>query len=224
MDETPQAQLKILRDRLAVAAPRARTGAQLPDELIRRIEAAKEQVAELYLLTVRKTAPAEALAMLIDDAIVEGYVLLRQLADRAEQEANARAKGKALPPSSIDRRQHERLPAHVTVRLLRHSVHKEDTGGASLVTETVDRSARNVSTGGIFVAVSRHELAQVSVGSVVHLQVATPAGRTFFARGVVMRRDADGLGLSWVQDSERVSQEISTLLELVRRTGTAARP
>lgn len=221
MDESPKARLKVLRDKLAAAVPRARVKVSTPPDFMRRLEAASAQVAKTYLLVVANKVAAETLDDLVDDTLVEGHLLLSEWERIAELSTPHRAN--LRPPATIDRRQFERHETSVTVKLLRHSVRSDRDVAVALETETLQRAARNVSHGGIFVAIERTELPQLEVGHVVHVQVGTHyGGAAFHARGIVMRREATGVGLSWVLDTERVRKDVATLLEAVRRAGKPA--
>jgi hypothetical protein len=103
------------------------------------------------------------------------------------------------------------------VCLLRHALHPNERDHALLTTETVSRSARNVSSGGIFVTLARGELAQVEIGSVLHVQVTAPGGAVAFAaRASVARRTDGGVGLSWIIDSDKARREIAAFVDAVR--------
>ena len=215
MDDSLKAKLKALRDKLAAEVPRLRS--RVPPELVKRLDASLRQVGDLYLIAVGRNAPPATFGDAVEDALAEAHLLLHEV-ERAAAEPGGGARPK--PRGGIERRQHERLETQVTVRLLRHSTKPNDTGGASLGTDVVSRAARNVSVGGIFVTLPPAELPQVGVGSVVHLEVGSPGGAPpFNVRAVVMRRDAIGLGLRWMDDVERARRDIQALLEAVRRGG-----
>ena len=221
VDESPKARLKLLRDKLAAAVPRARIRANTPRELMQRLEATAKQVGNLYLLSVSRGPATGALDDAIDDVLVEGHLLLHEVERLASEPAVARAGARG--GSGADRRQHERHDTHVMVRLLRHSTQIDGTGSAALASESATRAANNVSVGGVFVSVPQHELTQVTVGGVVHVEVVGAPGVTpFRARAIVMRRDGSGLGLRWVEDSERVRRDIVGFLDEARRVGRGA--
>ena len=212
MNDSPKARLKTLRDQLAAAVPRAKMKASTPPELLRRLEATAKSVAQVYLLVASTLNPDESIEEAVADALVEGHLALSELERVQSSDALSRT------PTGIERRQAERHETNVVVRLLRHSVREEGDGSVAIGTETVQRAARNVSTGGIFVSLPKTELLEVTLGSVLHVLVGMMnGGPAFHARGVVMRRDTNGVGLSWVLDSDRVRKDVTALLEAVRR-------
>jgi hypothetical protein len=215
--DDPRAKLRKLRDRLAVEAPRARAALSTPPEIAERLQSALDLVSSVYLLSTGATAATSAqLDEVYEDALVEAHLVLHDWERWLEQQRQKPAS--RTPPASPTRRQHERYDTNVSVRLLRHSVHADGTGGATLNSEATSRPARNVSLGGIFVAVPKDELAEVAVGNVLHVSVSTPAGAllSFNARATVMRRDASGLALRWIVDSERLRKAIESLLDALR--------
>jgi len=219
MDDSPKVRLRSLRDRLAAAAPRARLRSDAPPELVKGLSTAARQIEALMRVAVAAELPAD-FADTLEDAVAEANLALHQFDRLVETAPQAKPK---LHAGGIERRQHERLDANITVKLLRHSLREDDIGGVSLKSETTSRPARNVSTGGIFVAVPRAELAQVGVGNVVHVQIAGGGGALVFnARAVVARRDEQGMGLSWILDGDRVRRDVTALLEAVRRGATPA--
>jgi hypothetical protein len=217
--------LRKLRDRLAAEEPRARARPSTPAELRRRLAATLELVSRVYLLDPRQT-PAETLEEVREDAVVEGHLVLhdweRFLAQEEAQQQKARSRVHTptpLPPALTDRRVHHRHETNVAVRLLRYDVRQDGSGGLTLDTETSSRPARNVSLGGIFVTMARHDLPQLQVGCIVHVSVSSSLATSlgFRARAVVQRRDDSGIGLGWIVDGDAVRAAIDALLDAVRR-------
>jgi hypothetical protein len=220
--DDPKAKLKALRDRLAIEAPRAQARPQAPPDLVRRLKSALELVSRVYLLTAAQTP---ALDEVREDALVEGLLVVSEWERWLTQEKQDKQQKPVARPwsSPIDQRRHERLETNVTVKLLRHSLSDDTTGGVSLESATTSRPARNVSLGGIFVAIPKDELPQVTTGSIVHVSVSAALGApvSFEVRAAVARREATGLGLRWVDDSERFKRAIESLLDAVRRAKPA---
>jgi hypothetical protein len=224
MEKLSKAKLKAMRDRLAATVPRARARGNTPPAMLKRLHGTFKHVNDLYQVLVTRTANAVTLGEAVDDALIESQMLLDEL------DAQPTDAPQPLPRPHLfvrERREHERYDTRVVVRLLRHSVHVDPAGAVSLTAATASRPARNVSLGGIFVALQQGELSQVGVGSVVSLDVGlsgevAPFHARVCARAVVMRRTADGVGLRWVETSDRVRRDIENLLELVRRPSHAA--
>jgi hypothetical protein len=208
-----RSKLRTLRDNLAAAAPRARSRGAA-GELCERLEAAVELVSGAYLLAVRATAGSAAEEM-YEDALVEGHLALhdweRWLAQQEQQKLRPRG-----VLGGAERRQSDRFDTSVAVKLLRHSLRDDGSGGVKLASDATSRPARNVSLGGLFVQLPRQELAEVRVGSVVHVSVNAHE-LAFQARAAVTRRDDDGVALRWIPDSDRVRRAIDQLLDAVRR-------
>jgi hypothetical protein len=208
-DET-RAKLRALRDKLAAELPRARIRAGAPGELAQRLESALAQVSGVYLLGVSTAAPAPAgLDDAREDALVEGHLALHDWERWIEQEKQRR------PKTTTYCRQHERQETNVEVRLLRYCLQDGGSLGTKLESESASRPARNVSLGGIFVAAAPDDLPEVRVGSVLHVSVSYGA-LSLKARAAVVRRDASGLGLRWIEESERVRRAIEVLLDAIR--------
>jgi hypothetical protein len=207
--------LRKLRDQLAVEAPRARTRPHAPPDIVQRLNAALELVSRVYLLTA---APSGTIDEVLEDAVVEATLVISEWQRWLDEEKKKpAARPRAMP--SIDQRQHERFDVNVAVRLLRHSLRDDGTGGGvTLDSATSDRAARNISLGGMFVAVPPKEFTHVGVGSIVHVSVSTPLGGniSFHARAAVTRRDAAGLALRWMDDAERTRAAIAALVDAVR--------
>jgi hypothetical protein len=225
--EETKTKLKQLRDRLATEAPRARAraGAQLAE----RIGAALEMVNGAYLLAASPATGGSSTAAreeMYEDALVEGHLALhdwdRFVAQQPKPAAPAaRARARSLTPPPVDRRQFDRYDTNIAARIVRHGVREDGSGGVTLDDASVNRPARNVSLGGILVAVPKHELPQVAVGSVVHVSVTTTnPPLSLQARATVMRRDDTGIGLSWTTVSEATKKTIQGLLEIVRKGRT----
>jgi hypothetical protein len=213
-EESPRARLKAVRDQLATAVPRLRARGGVSRELLGRLEAALERASSVYLLcaATQSGAVGEAIEEALEDALVEAHLALHE-AERAGVEDLTRPKPRAPV------RRAERHDTNVTVKLLRHNVRGDSSSGVSLDQETAQRQARNVSMSGIFVSLPKDELPEVQVNSVVHVSVALGADAPFKARAIVRRREPDGIGLSWIQDSDRVKRAVEALLDAVRRAG-----
>lgn len=212
--DDPRAKLKHLRDRLASELPRARIRANVPPSLVDRLDAALELVANVYRLGA--SSPSKALDEVHEDAVVEAHLALHDWERWLEQDQ--KQKRLTTKPPAAERRQHERHDTNVTVKLLRYRVRPDELGEVQLDSETTSRPARNLSPGGIFVLVPVGELAQVGVGGVVHVSVRFGSAASFQARATVQRRDATGVGLCWIQDSDRGRAAIESLLDAVRRS------
>lgn len=226
MSETRN-KLRSLRDKLAMEAPRAKARATTPPELVERLQGALEQVSAAYLL---ETSPPQAsrsatvVEEVIEDAIVEAHLVLHDWERLLAQQAQGQAqRGKPRFGAFGEQRQHVRQETNVSVRLLRHAM-TETGSGVALQTETTNRPARNVSLGGLFVSVRPTDLPEVRTGHVLHVAIETTLGvaLAFRARAVVVRRDAAGLGLRWIEDSERVRQAVEALLAAVSRSRLGA--
>jgi hypothetical protein len=213
-----KSRIKQLRDQLAAADPLARMTAHVPAELRERLHAAAEQVGRVYLLVSAPAGvPPETLEEVCDDALVEGHLVLHDWQRCVEQQR--RAPGRPRTPTPLDRRQHTRQETQVQVQLLRHSVADDGGTGVALASQEVIRPARNVSMGGLFVTLPRHELPEVKVGSVLRVAVSgapAPTG-TFQTRAAVARRDDIGVGLRWLEQSDRFRRAIEQLLDTLRR-------
>jgi hypothetical protein len=220
MDEFKE-KLRSVRDRVAALGPRIRLRPDATNELRLRISSMATQIdAMLRLVATRAVKPVENLDETVEDTVAEARLLIHELERLLETAPKGLGAARA---GGVERRQHERLETNVTVRLLRRAVHKNDAdGGVSLSTETARRSALNVSSGGIFVALPAGELPELGVGNVVHVEVETPELK-FSARATVARRDANGVGLSWILDEERGRRAVQTLLAAVR-SGSARLP
>ena len=217
LDEAMRGKLKELRNRLSAELPVARLRPSAPPELVQRMESALEMVAGAYLLSAADpVSPASASRdELYEDAVAEGHLALHDWERCLERESRKEQSSKTPPP--IDRRVHQRHDINVTVKLLRHRVRADEFGEYKLDSETTSRPARNVSLGGILVAVLKDDLPQVGVGSVLHLSVSFGAQQSFQVRATVQRRDAQGLGLRWIVDSDRAQRAIESLLEAISR-------
>jgi PilZ domain-containing protein len=217
-----KSKLKQLRDRLAAEAPRARARSSAPAELVERLEATLQLVNGIYLAA---TAPsAGAIQELSEDAIAEGHLVLHDWERWLEREKEPKPTVRMRPvrlSELPDRRAHERYEAGVSVRIVRHGV-REQAGSVSIESAAVDRPARNVSTGGIFVAVPKDDLPQVGVGAIVHISVNVES-ESFAARAAVTRRETDGLALRWIQDSPQAQRYIESVLDAVRRVRARGR-
>lgn len=212
MDD-PRTKLRTVRDRLAALGPRVRSRPDATSDLERRIHAVATQIdSVLRLVATRAAKPTDNLDETVEDTVAEAHLLIHEL-ERVL--ATAPKAGPVARVGGIERRQHERHDTNVTVRLLRHFVREHDNGVA-LSTEIARRAARNVSLGGIFVALPAGELPQVGVGNVVHVEVET-AELKFYARATVARRDASGVGLNWILDEARARREVEKLLASIRR-------
>jgi hypothetical protein len=190
--EDPKLKLRKLRDRLAFEIARAR-GRSIPPDLLRRLLSASELLVQIGEL---KNAPEEV----YEDTIIEATLALHdwerwlEQADKPKAQARPAAPG---PQSMIDRRQSERQEAQASVRILRYVVEE-----GTVEADSITRPARNVSLGGLAVALAAGDLPRVKVGCVVHLSIAAAGRPTVFqVRAVVIRRGDDGLALKWLHDA-----------------------
>jgi hypothetical protein len=209
-----KAKLKALRDRLALEAPRARARSNIPPDLGSRLAMVLDRVSGAYLMLASKGASEEALDGMVEDVLVEAHLALHELERYAEVSPPLTPKPRL---SGVERRVHPRHDTDVKVQLLRFNIKNDGLPGAALEAETIKRPARNVSLGGIFVAIARDELPQVTVGGVVHVSVSAGEATSFKARAVVMRRDPSGIGLSWLEDTDRLRKDVEVLLNVLRR-------
>jgi hypothetical protein len=207
--------LRKLRDRLALEEPRARTYAGASAELKERLRAALELVSRVRLLDAA-TTNADIIEEVRQDAIVEAHLALHDWERWLEQQA-AGQRARARPLPSLERRVHSRHETNVVVKLLRYHLRTSGSDGVTLDSQTASRPARNISMGGIFVAMPPKELPQLTVGCVVHISV-TAGPQTVRLRAAVLRRDDAGVGLGWMKDSDEMQGTIESLLEAVRRS------
>lgn len=209
--------LRALRDRLAAELPRARIRAGAPPDLAQRLQTALDLVSGVYLLGLSTAAPAPAgLGEAREDALVEGHLALHEWERWAEQE-KLRAARRIAPASNL--RQSERHETNVLVKLLRYTLQDGGSVGMTLESETANRPARNVSLGGIFVSASPEDLPRVGPGCVLHVSVSFGA-LSFKARATVIRRDGNGFGLRWVEESDRIRTSVESLLDAIRGART----
>jgi hypothetical protein len=210
-----KAKLRALRQRLATEAPRAYTRPDTPAELRQRLQSALECVSGACFLDTNLGSPSTEEAR--DDALIEGHLALAEWERWLEQRHEH--KPRRTPPP-VDRRRHERYETGVLVKLLRYAVRESSGERMTLVAETASRPARNVSLGGILVAMARDELPQVGVGSIVHVSVSAALGGPleFQIRAAVTRRDDVSVALSWIQDSDRARRAIESLLAAITRS------
>jgi hypothetical protein len=208
-----RSKLKGLRDKLAFETPRAQSRPNVPAELIERLRAALEVVGQMYLLGA---APSSAsLEEAYEDALVEGHLALSEWERWLAQEKRPRARSSWS--TGAERRQHDRQPTQVMVKLLRHSVRGQGPA-YTLTTETASRPARNVSVGGIYVNIGRGELADIAVGSVVHVSVsAVGEPQSYSVRGEVIRRDDSGIALRGVAKTPAEQRMIESVVAAARR-------
>ena len=198
--------LRVLRDRLANEAPRARAQPVTPPELLQRLHAALESVSGVYLLSGAlggATPRSDMLARTCESALIQGHLALRDWEHWLEREE--RAPTRARTPSLDERRLYVRYETDIPVQLQR---------------EPISRSARNVSLGGLFVAVTRADVPKLSVGSVVLVSVRCRSAPPLIARATVMRRESAGVGLCWIQDSAHAERGIARLLDGIRQSTT----
>lgn len=225
--QTPTAELKSklkqLRDRLAAEAPRAHARPSAPPALVERLDATLELVSGVYL-AASTSSSAGAILDVSEDAIAEGHLVLHEWERWLEREKEPKPTVRMRPVRLAElpnRRAHERYETGVSVRLLRYGV-REQAGSVSIESAAVNRPARNVSTGGIFVAVPKDDLPQVGLGAIVHISVEVD-GQSFSARAAVTRRESDGLALRWMQDSPQAQRSIDSMLDALRRVRARAR-
>jgi hypothetical protein len=207
LSDPTKSELKKLRDRLAIEAPRARTRSGVPADLARRLQAALELVGAVYLLP-----PSEALEEVGEDAVVEAHLVLHDWELCVEKEGERSRKQTGPHASRSERRVHARQDINVSVEVVRHAV-----SGGSSERAIVVRPARNVSRGGIMVALTAADLPGVAVGSVVRVAATLNSG-SFEAKAAVVRRDAAGVGLRWVKDTPDVERLVQALVDAVART------
>jgi hypothetical protein len=68
------------------------------------------------------------------------------------------------------------------------------------------------------VKVAKTDLPTVNVGSVIHVSVnARGESRSFNLRGIVGRRDENGLALKWIADAVEDQKSIAALLDVIKR-------
>jgi hypothetical protein len=204
--------LRKLRDKLALEAPRAHARQGTPPELDRRLQSTLQRTSNALSGPTGGAKPG-ALEELYDDIIVEAHLVLHEW-ERWQADAGAQ---KVKPPvATTNRRAHPRHDTNVSVQLLRHAVHASNHG-VTLESESLKRPARNVSLGGMFVVLSKDDLPQVAAGSVVHISVSFGDSLTFRARAAVARRASDGIGLHWIQENEAVTRSIKALLDAIHQ-------
>jgi hypothetical protein len=206
--DDPRARLKQLRNALAAETPRALARPRIPPELGERLQSALRLISRVYL------AAGDTLDEDCGQALVEGQLVLHDW----ERWQGGQAKPQPHALSPINRREHERFASHAEVRILRHGAPNDLRGEQALESAATLRRARNVSLGGLFVALPARELPEVVVGSIVQLSITPPVETplVFLLRATVLRRDADGLGVRWLLDSPRTQRSIDALLDATR--------
>ncbi len=212
------AKLRALRDQLAVETPRAKGLQRTPPDLVRRLQAALDCASGVCMLTsVMKGAMAmtesPVVAVARGNALIQAHLALHDW-ERwlAAEDHDARSSA----PVAANRRRHVRYETDVAVKLVRRA----RQGGPALPLLPSDeavRAARDVSLGGLFVAVPANELPRVLVSSLVEVTINLGRGREFGARAEVLRRDPRGVGLRWFHDSDRVRLAIESLVATVGR-------
>ena len=209
-DDDPRKKLRELRDRLAFEAPRAKARPSTPSELAERLQSTLDWINELLAAPPPATpAAGEAVAEAREEALVEAHLALHEWQRRLERDTQPKIKSFATP----DRRQHERHQVDIEVRLLRRR-RQADGREIALAGATTQR-ARNVSLSGILVLLAPDALPEIAVNDVVNAAVIVGTA-TFETRGVVVRRDASGLGLRWILDNERAQRSVDALLDAIR--------
>ena len=208
-DSSSKTNLRKLRDKLSFEAPRARSRAGTPPELIRRLQSTLELVTTACLLG--QSAAEEEVC---EDALVEAHLVLHDW-ERCCRQADEKQKAPPLP-SAADRR-FQRQETSVSVKVSRHAL-SEDAAGPKVSTEITSRPARNVSMGGMFVTGSKDDFAGLGSGAVVHVSVSLADLPTFQTRAVVTRRDEHGLGLRWLQETAEIKHAIQRLLHTLGRS------
>jgi hypothetical protein len=211
------AKLRALRDRLAVEAQRAQGVPGTPPDLVRRLQAALGCANGVCLLTSGGTAGAvvsesRVVVTARANALIQGHLALSDWERWIE-----RADRQSWPTASFpeNRRRHPRYETDVPVRLVR-PIGDGGLAERPLPSDEAVRSAKNVSVGGILVAAAQNDLPRVGVSSVVHVTIELGNGRSLRAGAYVMRRDERGLGLRWIDDSDRVTRAIESLVAAVR--------
>lgn len=224
-DDSTKAQLKKLRNELAVQAPRARTYANAPADVVDRLHEIAERISSVYLASC-ETRPqrSEAFDELCDDVLVEGHLVLKDWSQWVEQQQQKR---KPTPPPTAERRVHERVRSTVSIMLRRHDIRGAGTDLA-VFDQSVDRPTRDVSSGGAFVLAPPGDLPGVATGHVVHVSLpGTSKPRDDNARGVVMRRDDKaravvvrrddtGIALRWIVESPVDQRVVDAIVAAIR--------
>jgi hypothetical protein len=210
--DTLRATLRQLRNKVDTEAQRVRVRKGAPAELIKRFPTILHRIGSA--LAASSIGKEESVLIeLYEDTVAEANLALLEW-ERWLGEADSKKQGKM--PVGAERRVHTRHETGVTVRLLHHEV-REDEQSVTLESETVSRPARNVSLGGMLVEVPAAELAGVNVGSVLHVLVSLPGSSSFHVRASVARREAHGIGLHWIQDSDESKKAVKDLLEAARK-------
>jgi PilZ domain len=109
------------------------------------------------------------------------------------------------PPAraSKEARQHPRFELFASVELHRAQ-------------ETLVLPARNISLGGLYLAADGNDLSSLAVGEVVQIMlfdVADEGQPTVRADATIIRKDKEGLGLTWASTDPVIARKLATLLE-----------
>jgi hypothetical protein len=198
------AKLRGLRDRLARETQQARSQARAPEELIRRLQAALDCAHGVCALSsVMRGVAGESPVVVVarSNALIQAHLALHDWECWSAVEPPEVRAPAAVP---VNRRHHVRFETQMAVRL-----------------GTLARSARDVSAGGLFVKVPSGELPRLAARSVVQVTVELGRGREVAVAAEVLRREASGLGLRWIDDSQRAHRDIAALVDCVAR---AAKP
>jgi hypothetical protein len=210
--DTLRVTLRQLRDKVNTEAQRSRVRTGAPAELVKRFPTILHRIGSA--LAASAIGKEESvLVELYEDTVAEANLALIEW-ERWMGEVDSKKQQKM--PVGAERRQHTRHDTGVTVRLLHHEV-REDEQSVTLESETVSRPARNVSLGGMLVEMGAGELNGVNVGSVLHVLVSLSGASSYHLRASVARREAHGIGLHWIQDSDEAKKSVKDLLEAVRR-------
>jgi hypothetical protein len=213
--ESTKAKLRRLREVVAFEARRAQGRENAPPELIRRLLSTAELLNSVCLLTPGARS-ADELEEVWSDALVEAHLVLHDWERWRREDAGGDKPRAARAPlaTPVERRQSARQDVELRVTLRRYEVHAAGAG-AAVEAQTRSLPARNLSTGGLFVSASAADLPKLEPGAVVLVTLTTSLGDAlgFRARAVVARRDAAGLGLRWVDDSEPARRAIAALLD-----------
>jgi PilZ domain-containing protein len=104
------------------------------------------------------------------------------------------------PPAGREQRRHPRIELYATVEL-------------RSLGETLILSIRNISLGGVFLTADGQDLSSIVIGSEEELVVfdGSDDDKRVVVNGRVVRRDADGIALTWVGEDSIF--KIATLVD-----------
>jgi hypothetical protein len=192
------AKLKALRDRLAAETTRARTLPRTPSDLQRRLQTALEAANGVCALTsVMRGAPAAESPVVVvarGNALIQAHLALH---DWDSWLAAGDPEAATRPASASTRRRHERYRIERPVKLAQ----AESEG-----------TVRDISVGGLYVTVAAGAVMRVAAQRVVEVSLDLGGGRELLAGARVLRCDARGVGLRWVEESPRVRAAVESLV------------